>query len=156
MSRVDQLLGELERSEVVSHDHPLRGAPLEEIERVERAMRTRFPDAYRRFLSRAGRSAGTFMQGSDLALGDLENINLVSREIAAADEGLGLPQDALVFLMHQGYEYLFVRTSEGDDPPVYHGLESDEPVEVAHRFTDWLEGAIADELRAEAALRGTR
>ncbi len=31
-----------------------------------------------------------------------------------------MPEDAFVFFMHQGYQFMFFRLSEGDDPPVYY------------------------------------
>lgn len=34
-----------------------------------------------------------------------------------------LPDDAYVFVMHQGYEFYFVKLSEGGNPPVYYYLE---------------------------------
>ena len=34
-------------------------------------------------------------------------------------EPFAFPDDALVFWMHQGYQFMFLRAAEGDDPPVY-------------------------------------
>ncbi|MBH8566157.1 hypothetical protein I8748_29045 [Nostoc sp. CENA67] len=39
-----------------------------------------------------------------------------------------LPEDAFVFLMHQGYMFWFLITSEGDDPPVYGYEEGAAPI----------------------------
>jgi hypothetical protein len=35
-----------------------------------------------------------------------------------------MPPDAFVFWMHQGYQFCFFRTSDGDDPPVYYYLQA--------------------------------
>ena len=35
----------------------------------------------------------------------------------------GMYNDAIVFAMHQGYQFLFITANEGIDPPVYHYLE---------------------------------
>ena len=52
-----------------------------------------------------------------------------------------LPPGAFVFLMHQGYQFMyFVCDGATDDPPVYYYLEGQPAVErKAERFSDWLE-----------------
>lgn len=43
---------------------------------------------------------------------------------SAEDEArVVLPEDAIAFMMHQGYQFMFVRSGEGEDPPVYYYRE---------------------------------
>jgi len=54
----------------------------------------------------------------------------------------GLPSDAFIFSMHQGYEFWYFRISEGDNPPVYgfHEGEADPQLLVAQfpTFMDYI------------------
>jgi len=54
---------------------------------------------------------------------------------------LPLPDDAFVFFMHQGYQFSFIRLSEGSDPPTYSYLEGQEEqyfVKTHDKLTDFL------------------
>lgn len=96
------------------------GCTDDEIALVANDNRCQLPVIYRDFLRLMGRGAGSYYLGSDhffpLLLGNKEHaLALVSRDKA----GLILPDDAVVFSMHQGYQFLFFQTTEGPDPPVY-------------------------------------
>jgi hypothetical protein len=51
-----------------------------------------------------------------------------------------LPEPALVYLMHQGYYFVYVLADRAsEDPPVFSYLEGDPaPVEKAESFSAWL------------------
>lgn len=55
------------------------------------------------------------------------------------------PSDAFLFYSNQGYEYMFIRLSEGDDPPVYF-FDNDESMQhfsiVSESFSQWLNNSI--------------
>jgi SMI1-KNR4 cell-wall len=61
------------------------------------------------------------------------------------NEDFILPTDAFVFSMHQGYEFKYFKTSEGDDPPVYQYVEGNghPPVMVWNSFSSYLTYCIA-------------
>lgn len=87
-----------------------------------------------------GRSAGRFFNGTDIfyprIVGMTDDAALLVSEDAA---GIALPDDAFAFAMHQGYEVLFFRTSEGDDPPIYYYLEGSGHFEKKYRsLTEYL------------------
>jgi hypothetical protein len=97
----------------------------EEVGDLELQMGTTFPAAYREFLLWMGHDASRLLAGSDYRCRQLPKL----REWAV---GLlsdwkfpqALPPDAVVFLMHQGYQFMFFKTSEGNDPAVYYYNET--------------------------------
>lgn len=132
----------------------LQGCTYSEIQHIEDSFSLTLPLAYKEFLSKAGKSAGTFMEGSDF----LYPLVLKQKEFAESMlEQMGadfsLSAEDYVFMGHQGYSFLFFGSGHVDDPPVL--LVSEEGTigkEVAKSFTDWLAGCIEDEAAAEAAL----
>ena len=51
-----------------------------------------------------------------------------------------IPIAALVFFMHQGYQFFFIRTADGiDDPKVFYYFEGRTSFETSDdRFSDWV------------------
>ena len=61
-----------------------------------------------------------------------------------------LPEDALVFCMHQGYHFYFMHVSEGDNPRIYHYSEVDEPPRFTvsyHNLAEFLRSGIEKRLK---------
>ena len=102
------------------------------------------PAAYQTFLRRMGRGAGAFMGGADVFYPAPLGLREKAWELLAEYEyAFALPEDALVFWMHQSHHFMFVRTSEGSDPPVYYYLEgATEAVWLHEHFTDFLGSEI--------------
>ena len=76
-----------------------------------------------------GRRDGGLNRGDDWLYEDLEFIQEEAVELMQDDRfPVTLPADAFVFLMHERYYFAFFRTSEGDDPPIYEYLETDEEI----------------------------
>ena len=127
----------------------------EEIVQLEKVTHFTLPQAYREWLRTMGKHADTFLRGSDWLYPELVSLQEVAPKILVRDHfPLALPEDAFVFFMHQGYQFQFFRTSEGDDPPVYRYVEEDDREEtafpfVAPHFTDLL----IDILRIEADIK---
>lgn len=123
----------------------IRGATLEDVTALERAIERDLPAQYREFLWAIARGAGKFLQGTDIflsALGGLkeEAISLLQEN----EEGIELPSDAFVFSMHQGYEFTYFNTSDGADPPVYQYVEGNgPPVLTWDSFSAFLSDSIA-------------
>ncbi|HLY29493.1 MAG TPA: SMI1/KNR4 family protein [Ktedonobacterales bacterium] len=91
----------------------------EEVAALEQKLGVSLPAAYREFLLWMGHGAGQFLQGTDVFYEALP-LNDAARELLQEDEVTEpLPSDAIVFYMAQGYQFQFMRASEGDDPPVY-------------------------------------
>lgn len=113
-----------------------------DVQVIERELNLAIPQAYKEFLLWMGKKAGDILLGSDWLFDDLPKIQKWAIELMQAN-GVSnmLPSDAFVIYMHQGYQFSFVRISEGDDPPVYYYDEmrpySDFPMLYA-RFSDYL------------------
>lgn len=97
----------------------------EEVGQLELRLGTPFPAAYREFLLWMGDDARRLLAGSDYRCRQLPQLRewaiglLADRKFPQA-----LPPDAVVFLMHQGYQFMFFKASEGSDPPVYYYNET--------------------------------
>ena len=143
----------LEGSQLVS-ERTLVGCTDGEIAALEETLGLALPSAYRQFLGGAGKFAGSFMEGSDFLLNDLIDINEAAVELAD-DEGLGNEvRGHPVFLMHQGYQFLFFADGDSNDPPVMRFLEGEGIDQVASAFSEWLTRTISEETQAEEALPG--
>lgn len=99
----------------------------EEVSSLELQLGVSLPSAYREFLLWMGHGAGQLMQGSDCFFAQLLTIQEWAKELLQENSfPEKLPDDAFVFFMHQGYQFSFLRTTEGDDPPIYYFLEDEE------------------------------
>lgn len=121
-------------------ENTLRGCSPAEIEQVAVDVGRPLPLAYQEFLAKMGRGAGRFYVGTDLFYPNLLGLSEAAHELVAEDEaGIALPEDAVAFMMHQGYQFMFFRTGEGDDPPVYYYMElSGEFVKKGERLSQFL------------------
>lgn len=95
-----------------------------EIESLEKLYGFTLPGTYKQFLREMGHDAGEFMRGSTFDYGDLNDINEAAHELVKENNFLPLPSNAFVFWMHQGYQFVFFKIGEGDDPPVYYYNEN--------------------------------
>jgi hypothetical protein len=119
---VDDILSVLMESGVLTSD--VVGCTVEEVLEVERELGVVLPTRYRQFLERLGKGAGRFLRGSSVFYPTCLDLTAIAREMLIEereDSGIeiDLPSDAIVILMHQGYQFYFIRASEGEDPPVY-------------------------------------
>ena len=135
------------QSRGVATKHLIRGCTQAEIEEIESDVGRTLPLAYREFLVRMGREAGAFFVGTDMFYPNiLGNTDAAHGLVSEDKSGLELPRDAIAFSMHQGYQFLFVRAEEGDDPPVYYYMEqTGQFVKKADRFTQFLKDVVNDE-----------
>lgn len=102
----------------------------EQVRSLEQQFGLTLPVAYKEFLLWGGISSGGFLEGSNCFYDDtLLELREGAKELLNRDEfPEPLPEDAFVFLMHQGYIFWFFKTSEGDDPPVYGYTEGAAPI----------------------------
>ncbi|HUY75553.1 MAG TPA: SMI1/KNR4 family protein [Ktedonobacterales bacterium] len=92
----------------------------QEIAQLERQYQLTLPAAYREFLLWMGKGAGNFLAGDACFYDALPQLREFALDLLAESGApLRLPDDAFVFSMHDGYQFLFFRASEGANPPAY-------------------------------------
>jgi hypothetical protein len=95
-----------------------------EVRRLEKTLGFPLPAAYREFLRWMGHGAGNFLRGTDCFYKCLPLLQGWATELLEENENpVVLPEDAFVFGMHQGYQFVFLRRSDGDNPPIYYYTE---------------------------------
>jgi hypothetical protein len=116
------------------------------IARLEEHLGLPIPPAYRAYLGIAGASPPPELVGSDCHADCLFKLHDWAIELLKeSGNPFPLPDDAIVFLMHQGYQFFYFH-ADGvtDDPPVYYYFENRlEPERPYERFSDWV-AAIAE------------
>lgn len=96
-----------------------RPCSMQNITELERSCKLTLPPAYREFLSWMGEGAGAFLQYLTCFFPELAAHQEAARTLLAQDASPAtLPDDAFVFHLQTDH-FVFFRTSEGDDPPVY-------------------------------------
>ncbi len=124
----------------------VRGCTPAEIIQLERQLSVRLPLALAEYLIGMGHACGHLTDNDAFGIESLNDAREVALEITSeANSPWRLPSNAIPFLHHQGYEFLFVYASDDDDPPVWLYVETEkEPKQISLSFTAWLrESAIA-------------
>ncbi len=128
---------------VVPHPSPCSN---DEINQLEEDLGVKLPQIYREFLYWTGHGADAFLQGEDCFYEHLPQIQQWAKDLLKENRfSQVLPDDAFVFLMHQGYQFSFFRLSEGDNPPTYSYCEGQEEtgfVKSHDKFSDFLGAEI--------------
>ena len=139
---------------ITSPKHAL-GCSKQEIKQLENALDIILPRAYRCFLEEIGKSADKFLCGSDFSITELVDIQQEAKYLLNEYDNTNiLHKKHFIFLMHQGYQFLFFDTSSKEaDPKIYLYIEGEEPIEVAETFTAWLTQCVEDEIKAFKALQ---
>jgi hypothetical protein len=122
----------------------LSGTPAtpQEVLALERQFGVMFPAAYKAFLLILGRDGGTDFVGSDCTVRHLTKLREEAQELLrSSGSQFELPEDAFVFLMHQGYSFAYFQADgKTEDPAVFSYLEGDpRPVQMAETFSAWLQ-----------------
>ena len=121
------------------------GFPRAEVGEVESRLGVRFPAVFREFLLQMAKSPGALFAGSDLAgLQDLDRFQADALELLReTDPSLSLPPAAVVFLIHQGYAFLYVLAVGGfDGPPMQWTEMAPEPRPVAATFAEMVDAEL--------------
>jgi SMI1 / KNR4 family (SUKH-1) len=153
VSRMEQLARDIVAAGLSSPDE-LKGCTREEIEELQRKFRITLPETYVEWLRIMGRDAGKFLKGSDAFFPALLELREGAEELLAENgTKFAIPHDAFVFLMHQGYQFLFFRTAQNDpDPQVSHYLEGKGLTQPWNHLSDYFQQALLDYLRIAAEM----
>jgi hypothetical protein len=92
-----------------------------------------------------GKSPGDLFRGSERAgIGDFEQFRTDALELMAeTDSGLSLPHDAVVFLFHQGYTFVYLRAVGRFDGPILQYVETErESRQAAATFADMVDAEL--------------
>ena len=129
----------------IATDDTIRGCTDSDITELERRLSVRLPAAMAECLRQMGHACGHLMDGDAFGVNAFDDSREVAQEITTEPKSpWRLPHDVIPFLQHQGYEFLFVYTNAGADPPVWLYIETEpEPKRWGLSFTAWLrESAI--------------
>ena len=133
-------------SEGVADEAHIIGCSDDEVKQVAAAQAAPMPRLYQRFLQVMGRGAGDLLVGSDVYFPKVLGLRQSAAELlAACGHPFDLPETAVVFLMHQGYQFMYFESAESEDPPVMRFMEGwRSPRQEYPRFTDFLDGSIRE------------
>lgn len=137
-----------------------RGCSLEEIAAREVRLGGRFPLVYRSYLRRCGHDPAGLFVGSDVGFARHDDLRAGAEWLLDRGGLTGaLPDNADVFVMHQGYSFLYVLADGGFDGPVFGYVEGEEAIEEMFASFEALLDAevslIEDNNRASADNGGT-
>jgi hypothetical protein len=114
---------------------------------LEKHLGLPLPKAYQAYLLIAGSEPPPELRGSDCYGNYLFKLREWGQELLKeCSAPFELPDDAVVFLMHQGYQFFYFR-ADGitEDPAVYYYFEDWKEAECKYeRFSDWI-AAITSE-----------
>lgn len=134
----------------------LQGCSASEIGSIEAASKVALPPAYKEFLRTIGKNAGEFLTGEDVFYPDILDLRQAADELLVESRaGFALPETAFVFLMHQGYQFMFFDAAGGgDDPAIFHYVEKQaKPAEVFSHFSEWLKAVLDDEIEISKSMQ---
>jgi hypothetical protein len=148
-SRIEQLAVEIV-SRGLAAPPDLHGCEPDEIEALQRKFAITLPETYCDWLRIMGRGAGQYLKGSDAFYPTLLELRDFAEELLVEDgKPFSLPQDAFVFLMHQGYTFLyFLTVPHNPDPPVVHYAEGKSPTERWACLSDYFQQVLDDHVKA--------
>jgi hypothetical protein len=104
------------------------------------------PAAYRAYLLIAGRRSPSAWVGTDCTIDWLYQLHDAAEELLREWGQPLLSADAFVFLMHQGYQFMyFVADGRSDDPPVHYFMEGEPRViQKFERFSALVECVVGE------------
>lgn len=126
----------------------LAGSPQtpEQVAALERHLGLPLPAAYRAYLLVAGADPPPELVGSDCHGDYLYQLREWADELLEeSGRPFALPTDAVVFLMHQGYQFFYFRADGiAADPVVFYYFENWPAPQQRHdRFSDWVAACVS-------------
>ena len=132
---------EADRERVRAHCATFEGCDASDIDRLEQRLACVFPNVFREFLMHFGRNCSYLFDGATLEMLELfPSLRDTARlMVAELEQPELIPENAVVFIHHQGYDFaFFVPSNEDADPPVYWCSEAGSKREAAPSITDFL------------------
>lgn len=141
------------------HDE-VRPCTRDEVEDLEQRLGFHLPLAYQEFLLWMGKGARDFLSGSDCWYDNLPFLRGWAIELLAENKfEQAIPDDALIFFMHGGYQFNFLLPQEGEDPPVHFYGEwthqSSFTIAYPH-YSDFLAVELEDHAKLIASINALR
>ena len=132
------------RGRILASPLQARGCTDAEVLSLEQSWGKPFPRTYVDFLREVGKGLGSLFTGTDVFHPKCQEFKSVSLDMRA--EGMPLPEDAVVYLDHQGYIAQYFHVDSGsDDPPVFEvTTSSSEPLLVASSFSAMMINSIEE------------
>ena len=126
----------------------LAGCTADEVVVIRSCFSHELPLAYEEFLRVAGKGAGRLFCGSEIYYPELLGLQNAAKTLLIENsQTLLLPDDAIVFYMHQGYEFCFM-TPNKEDPPVFQYVEGQSGFSNPWgKFSEFLKDSIAWHLK---------
>jgi|GEM_PF-2911904 len=121
------------------------GFPETEVAAAEVRLGIRFPAVFRQYLLEMAKSPGNLFRGSDLAgPNEFERFRADALELfAETDPALSLPHEAVVFLFHQGYTFVYLLADgQFDGPPMQWTETECAPQQVASTFAEMVDAEL--------------
>ncbi len=121
----------------------IRGCTDTEIEQLELSTGFQFPRALRAWLAAMGHECGSLADGDNLGYSGFDEASHVALQLTTASNSQwSLPDAALPFVQHQGYQFTFVYPQLADDPEVWLYMDTDPaPCLLAFSLSGWLREA---------------
>lgn len=133
------------------------GLTEEEISNLETINSVKFPLVFRCYLQNFGKSHGTLFRGSDFSPEEFAGYRKWAEELLG-EKGKEsfLTQNAFVFLVHQGYTFLFFYSEASFDLPIYQFVEGDdEPKIISKSFAKFLDSTLEEMEKVNQAQRAS-
>ena len=102
---------------------------------LESKCKCSFPLVYKHFLLKMGKGAGRFMKGASVFYNEIFELQKWGEELVEENNFIPIPQDAIVFWMHQGYQMAFFILNTGDNPLVYYFSEEKKQMNFEEKGT---------------------
>jgi len=121
------------------------GYPESEVANAEVRLGAQFPAVFRQYLLEMAKSPGNLFRGSGRAsITQFEQFRTEALELMAeTDAALTLPPQAVVFLFHQGYTFVYLFAVGGFDGPPMQWTETErEPQRVASTFAEMVDAEL--------------
>lgn len=124
----------------------IEGCTNEEIADLEAQFDVELPEAYKSCMRHIGKDTNGFLRGSEFTYPAPKYQRAFAEDCIESwnDLEFSLGNTDFVFRGLQGSSFWLFDTERGDDPPVYHYMEDNEPDLVADSFSEWLFGEIRD------------
>ncbi|MCE9568111.1 MAG: SMI1/KNR4 family protein [Planctomycetes bacterium] len=116
-----------------------------EVVAAEEGLGVRFPAVFREYLRVMAKSSGDLFRGSNRAgIAEFKQFRAGALKLLAeTDPALALPPEAVVFLSHQGYTFVYLLAVGGfDGPPMQWTETEQEPRQVAETFADMVDAEL--------------